>query len=125
MTDEARKATIMVVDDTPENLVLLARILKPEGYKVLTLPDGKMAINAIRSQPPDLILLDVMMPGMDGYEVCSLLKAEAATSAIPVIFISALSDPLDKVEAFRSGAVDYITKPFNLMEVKRKGARAA
>lgn len=120
MTDEARKATIMVVDDTPENLVLLARILKPEGYKVLTLPDGKMAINAIRSQPPDLILLDVMMPGMDGYEVCSLLKAEAATSAIPVIFISALSDPLDKVEAFRSGAVDYITKPFNLMEVNAR-----
>ncbi len=120
MTDEAGKATIMVVDDTPENLVLLARILKPEGYKVLTLPDGKMAIDAVRSQPPDLILLDVMMPGLDGYEICSLLKAEAATAAIPVIFISALSDPLDKVEAFRSGAVDYITKPFNLMEVNAR-----
>lgn len=120
MTDNARKATIMVVDDTPENLVLLARILKPEGYKVLTLPDGKLAIDAVRRQPPDLILLDVMMPGMDGYEVCSILKADKGTGSIPVIFISALSDPLDKVKAFNSGAVDYITKPFNLMEVNAR-----
>jgi putative two-component system response regulator len=120
MLDDVKKATIMVVDDTAENLVLLAKILKPEGYKVLTLPDGKMAIDAVRRQPPDIILLDVMMPGMDGYEVCSVLKADKATASIPVIFISALSDPLDKVKAFNTGAVDYITKPFNLMEVNAR-----
>ena len=114
------KATIMVVDDTPENLVLISRILLPEGYKVMTLPDGQMAIDAIKTTSPDLILLDVMMPGMDGFAVCSTLKADPRTASIPIIFISALSEPLDKVKAFETGAVDYITKPFNLMEVKAR-----
>jgi len=114
------KATIMVVDDTPENLVLISRILLPEGYKVMTLPDGQMAIDAIKTTSPDLILLDVMMPGMDGFAVCSRLKADPRTASIPIIFISALSEPLDKVKAFETGAVDYITKPFNLMEVKAR-----
>jgi putative two-component system response regulator len=110
----------MVVDDTPENLVLLARILQPEGYKVMTLPNGRMAIDAVRQKPPDLILLDIMMPGMDGYEVCSALKADPRTESIPILFISALAEPLDKVKAFSQGGVDYITKPFNLMEVKAR-----
>ena len=114
------KATIMVVDDTPENLVLISRILLPEGYKVMTLPDGQMAIDAIKTTSPDLILLDVMMPGLDGFAVCSTLKADPLTASIPIIFISALSEPLDKVKAFETGAVDYITKPFNLMEVKAR-----
>jgi len=120
MLDKVRKATIMVVDDTQENLVLLSRILQPEGYKVMTLPDGKMAMDAIRAKLPDLVLLDIMMPGLDGFAVCSLLKADPLTASIPVIFISALSEPLDKVKAFATGAVDYITKPFNLMEVKAR-----
>ncbi|MFA5852107.1 MAG: HD domain-containing phosphohydrolase [Spirochaetales bacterium] len=114
------KATIMVVDDTPENLVLISRILLPEGYKVMTLPDGQMAIDAIKTTSPDLILLDVMMPGLDGFAVCSTLKADPRTASIPIIFISALSEPLDKVKAFETGAVDYITKPFNVMEVKAR-----
>ncbi len=114
------KATIMVVDDTPENLVLISRILLPEGYKVMTLPDGQMAIDAVKTASPDLILLDVMMPGLDGFAVCSTLKADPRTASIPIIFISALSEPLDKVKAFETGAVDYITKPFNLMEVKAR-----
>ncbi|PKL74726.1 MAG: two-component system response regulator [Candidatus Melainabacteria bacterium HGW-Melainabacteria-1] len=112
--------TIMVVDDTPENLVLLSRILQPEGYKVMVLPDGKRALEAIRARQPDLILLDIMMPGMDGFQVCAALKADPATATIPIIFISALSEPLDKVKAFDAGAVDYITKPFNVMEVKAR-----
>ena len=117
---QAQRDTIMVVDDTPENLVLLSRILQPEGYKVMTLPDGRRAIEAIHARQPDLILLDIMMPGMDGYQVCEALKADPATAAIPIIFISALSEPLDKVKAFDTGAVDYITKPFNVMEVKSR-----
>lgn len=120
MTDTPRKATIMVVDDTPENLVLLSKILKPEGYRVMTLPNGKMAIDAVRRNPPDLILLDITMPGMNGYEVCAALKADPQSSSIPVLFVSALSDSLDKVKAFRSGGIDYITKPFNVMEVNAR-----
>ena len=117
---QAQRDTIMVVDDTPENLVLLSRILQPEGYKVMTLPDGKRALEAVHARRPDLILLDIMMPGMDGFQVCSVLKADPSTAAIPIIFISALSEPLDKVKAFDAGAVDYITKPFNVMEVKAR-----
>jgi len=87
-----RKATVMVVDDTQENLVLLATILQPAGYKVMTLPNGAMAIEAARARLPDLILMDIMMPGMDGYEACGILKADPLTAAIPIIFISALSE---------------------------------
>ena len=86
----------------------------------MTLPDGQMAIDAIKTTSPDLILLDVMMPGLDGFAVCSTLKADPRTASIPIIFISALSEPLDKVKAFETGAVDYITKPFNVMEVKAR-----
>lgn len=117
-----RKATVMVVDDTQENLVLLATILQPAGYKVMTLPNGAMAIEAARARLPDLILMDIMMPGMDGYEACGILKADPLTAAIPIIFISALSDPLDKLKAFQTGAVDYITKPFSVMEVRARVA---
>ncbi|MDX9827840.1 MAG: response regulator [Spirochaetia bacterium] len=115
-----KKATIMVVDDTQENLVLLATILQPEGYKVMTLLDGKMAVDAARLRSPDLILMDIMMPKMDGYTACGILKADPKTASIPVIFLSALSDPADKIKAFEKGAVDYITKPFNVMEVRAR-----
>ena len=108
---------ILVVDDTPENLQLLVGMLKEKGYKVRPVPSGELALSGARGFPPDLILLDIMMPEMDGYEVCSSLKADERTKDIPVIFISALSDVLDKVKAFGVGGVDYITKPFQMEEV--------
>jgi signal transduction histidine kinase len=112
-----RRGNILIVDDTPENLKVLSATLSHHGYQVRGVITGKMAIRAARSAPPDLILLDIMMPEMNGYEVCSKLKADAQTSDIPVIFISALDEVLDKVKAFTIGGVDYITKPFQVEEV--------
>ena len=108
---------ILIVDDTPENLQLLVGILKKKGYKIRPVPSGDLALTGAQISPPDLILLDIMMPEMDGYEVCTKLKADQRTKDIPVIFISALSDVLDKVKAFSIGGVDYITKPFQEEEV--------
>ncbi len=111
------KGNILVVDDTPANLRLLVDILTEKGYKVRPVLNGKLALTAARGIPPDLILLDIMMPEMDGYEVCEHLKADERTRYIPVIFISAISEVLDKVKAFTVGGVDYITKPFQVEEV--------
>lgn len=111
------KGNILVVDDTPANLRLLVGILTEKGYKVRPVPNGELALSAARGFPPDLILLDIMMPEMNGYEVCSELKADERTRDIPVIFISAINDVLDKVKAFSVGGVDYITKPFHVEEV--------
>jgi signal transduction histidine kinase len=111
------KENILVVDDTPANLRLLADILSQKGYIVRPVTNGKLAVSAARGFPPDLILLDIMMPEMDGYEVCDRLKADEVTRDIPVIFISAINDVLDKVKAFSIGGVDYITKPFQIEEV--------
>ncbi|MBW4670469.1 MAG: hybrid sensor histidine kinase/response regulator [Cyanomargarita calcarea GSE-NOS-MK-12-04C] len=111
------KANILVVDDTPDNLRLLAAMLNTEGYKVRKALNGKMALTACQMVLPDVILLDINMPVMDGYEVCKHLKADEKTSQIPVIFISALDDVLDKVKAFDVGGADYITKPFHAAEV--------
>ncbi|HEY9602543.1 MAG TPA: response regulator [Allocoleopsis sp.] len=108
---------ILIVDDTPENLQVLSATLSERGYKVRGVIKGTMAIRAARSAPPDLILLDIMMPEMNGYEVCEQLKANAQTSDIPIIFISALDEVLDKVKAFHIGGVDFITKPFQVEEV--------
>jgi len=108
---------ILVVDDTPANLRLLVGILTEKGYKVRPVPNGELALSAARGFPPDIILLDIMMPEMNGYEVCSELKADERTHDIPVIFISAINDVLDKVKAFSVGGVDYITKPFHVEEV--------
>ncbi|GGA12960.1 adenylate/guanylate cyclase domain-containing protein [Okeania sp. KiyG1] len=108
---------ILIVDDLPMNLRLLSTLLKRHGYQVRTELSGKTAIEIIRANPPNLILLDVMMPEMDGYEVCQQIKALDEFCDIPVIFISALDDSLDKVKAFELGAVDYITKPFQIREV--------
>ena len=110
-------ANILVVDDTPANLQVLAGMLKDRGYKVRPVPGGKLALLAARRDPPDLILLDINMPEMNGYEVCDHLKADDALQGIPVIFISALTEPLDKVKAFATGGVDYITKPFQMEEL--------
>ncbi len=111
------KGSLLVIDDTPANLLLLVRLLTNKGYKVRALPSGKLALAGIKQSPPDLILLDIMMPEMSGYELCEKLKADPSTRDIPVIFISAINEVLDKVKAFSVGGVDYITKPFQVEEV--------
>jgi len=111
------KGNILIVDDTPANLRLLSRMLTEQGYQVRPVPDGPLALAAARAEPPDLILLDIRMPEMDGYEVCEHLKADAQTGDIPIIFISALDEIGDKVKAFTVGGVDYVTKPFQFAEV--------
>jgi len=109
--------SILIVDDNPNNLSVLSGILNAEGYKVRPALSGELALRAIELQHPDLILLDIRMPGMDGYETCRQLKARPATQDIPVLFISALNEIGDKLLAFRSGGVDYLSKPFQAEEV--------
>lgn len=111
------KADILIVDDTPDNLRVLSAMLTNQGYEVRKALNGHRAIASAQSEPPDLILLDIKMPEMDGYEVCRQLKAAPKTREVPIIFISALDDALDKVRAFASGGVDYVTKPFQEAEV--------
>jgi phosphoserine phosphatase RsbU/P len=111
---------ILVVDDTPANVRLLANMLSTLGYKVRKATGGEMAIEAINMVLPDLILLDINMPGMDGYQVCQALKNQQKTCDIPVIFISALDEIMDKLKGFNVGGVDYITKPFQLVEVQAR-----
>jgi signal transduction histidine kinase len=108
---------ILIVDDTPLNLSLLGRILTKRGYLVRAFTNGKDAIESALQDPPNLILLDIMMPEMDGYAVCKQLKANESTRNIPIIFLSALSETENKLQAFRMGGVDYITKPFQPDEV--------
>ena len=115
--EEPAPASILVVDDVSANLQVLSGMLKDRGYKVRPVPSGELALRAARKAPPDLILLDINMPAMNGYEVCQHLKADPALHAIPVIFISALNENLDKVKAFAVGGVDYITKPFQMEEL--------
>lgn len=111
---------ILVVDDTPENLRVLCGMLKQQGYRARPIPSGKLALRAVETEPPDLILLDITMPEMNGYEVCRTLKASPSTMNIPVIFISALTQLDDKIKAFASGGLDYITKPFQFEEVQAR-----
>ena len=120
ITKEEAKANIMVVDDTPANLRLLQGMLCEQGYNVRPCPKGKLALKAAENRPPDLILLDINMPEMNGYEVCERLKADDKLAEIPVIFISALNEMMDKVKAFGAGGVDYITKPFQFEEVQAR-----
>jgi signal transduction histidine kinase len=115
-------ASILVVDDTLPNLELLSDMLKERGYRVRPVPSGDLALQAARSNPPDLILLDIHMPDMNGYEVCAQLKADEKLKDIPVLFISGLSETIDKVEAFRVGGADYITKPFQFEELEARVA---
>ena len=112
--------TILTVDDTPANIRLLMHYLEKQGYNVITAEDGFEGFKAAIQFKPDLILLDVMMPGTDGYEVCELLKAEEETKDIPVVFLTAKTDAEDKVRGFELGAVDYITKPFKLVEISTR-----
>ncbi|WP_439638127.1 response regulator [Spirulina sp.] len=108
---------LLIVDDTPANLRLLSDMLQGQGYGVRKAINGKMALLAVKSLLPDLILLDINLPDMTGYQVCQQLKADPQTAAVPIIFLSALNEAEDKVKAFQSGGEDYITKPFLLEEV--------
>ena len=111
------KGSILVVDDTQQNVQILSQMLRQENYTVFAAFDGADALRLLEKRTPDLILLDVMMPGMNGFEVCEKIKSNPETSFIPVIFLSALSDTESKIHAFDAGGVDYITKPFQHREV--------
>lgn len=111
------RQVVLIVDDTPENLRLLGDMLEQQGHEVAVATTGEQALEAIRVSPPDLILLDILMPQMDGYEVCRRLKTDPVMKLIPIIFLSVLDLPDHKIRAFREGAVDYITKPFQSEEV--------
>jgi two-component system sensor histidine kinase/response regulator len=116
----AGKSHIMAVDDQPANLKLLEQLLSQQGYIVRSFPRGRLALEAAARNPPDLILLDINMPEMNGFKVCELLKADEKLAGIPVIFLSALTDASDKVQAFQCGGVDYVTKPFQVDEVQAR-----
>ncbi|EDZ96654.1 response regulator receiver protein [Limnospira maxima CS-328] len=107
------KGDILIVDDKPENLQFLFTMLTENGYDVRRVINGKQAINVALFDPPDLILLDIMMPNLNGYEVCKILKEQPETQDIPIIFLSALKDVSEKVKGFNVGGVDYISKPLN------------
>lgn len=115
--NDSSKQTILVVDDTKENVRLLVEMLTKKGYNVRPALDGRSALKSAFAQPPDLVLLDIKMPEIDGYEVCRQLKERESTKKIPIIFISALNEVFDKIKAFDMGAVDYIPKPFQFEEV--------
>src|SRR6476619_7683520 len=115
--EAARPASVLVVDDTIENLRLLSSMLEEHGYEVRPVTNGRQALQAVERDPPDLILLDITMPEMDGYEVCRRLQERDGSRDVPVIFITALTDAADKVLAFEAGGVDYVTKPFQFEEV--------
>ena len=109
--------TIMIVDDTPAILDLLDQMLRAQGYRALTFPRGKLALEAAEETPPDLILLDITMPEMDGFEICRRLKNTPRLAEIPVIFIGPLAEPDEKALAFAAGGADYVTKPFQEEEI--------
>lgn len=113
----SKKPSILLVDDTPTNLEILVQVFDKQGYEVFVATDGESALEQVPSTQPDLILLDVMMPGLDGFETCLRLKANPSTTDIPVIFMTALAETNDKVKGFQTGAVDYVTKPIQHEEV--------
>lgn len=113
----SKKPSILLVDDTPTNLEILVQVFDKQGYEVFVATDGESALEQVPSTKPDLILLDVMMPGLDGFETCQRLKANPSTADIPVIFMTALAETNDKVKGFQTGAVDYVTKPIQHEEV--------
>ncbi|MFW9620956.1 MAG: response regulator, partial [Macromonas sp.] len=108
---------ILAVDDTPASLKLLTELLKAEGYDVRSAINGELALRSAQQNPPELVLLDIRMPEMDGFEVCRRLKAQPATAHVPVIFVSALTDTDEKLHGFELGAVDFVTKPFQREEL--------
>jgi two-component system, sensor histidine kinase and response regulator len=117
MSSDKSQGTILIVDDNPTNLQLLSGMLRDRSYEVRVATSGRQAIASARTARPDLIMLDIMMPNMNGYETCQQLKADASTRDVPVIFISALDQVMDKVKAFHAGGADYVAKPFQIEEV--------
>ncbi|MCB1189500.1 MAG: hybrid sensor histidine kinase/response regulator [Leptospiraceae bacterium] len=115
--NEINKSTILIVDDNPTNLQLLYKYFLDLGFKILLSYDGDNALEIVKNELPDIILLDIIMPNKNGYEVCQILKSQTGTKDIPIIFISALNETVDKVKGFQLGGVDYITKPFQQEEV--------
>jgi DNA-binding response OmpR family regulator len=115
--EEAKRPIILAVDDTPAQLQLLAKVLEGDGYQPILATGGLQALALVAKESPDLILLDVLMPGMDGMEVCRRLQADPATWDIPVIFLTAKSDANDLLAGFQAGAVDYVAKPFRIPEL--------
>ena len=119
---ELGDARVLVVDDQAQNLDVLVGVLQPYGYDIRVAREGRVALDLARRFEPDLILLDVMMPGLDGFDTCRLLKEDKATSPIPVIFLTALADADDVVRGFEAGGVDYLAKPFNKRELSMRVA---
>jgi CheY-like chemotaxis protein len=117
LTRNIANSQLLIVDDSPENITMISETLKKEGYKIKIATNGQQALKSIKGSLPDLILLDVLMPGLSGYEVCEQIKADPATEEIPVIFLTAESDSESLVKGFTMGAVDYITKPFEPSEL--------
>jgi signal transduction histidine kinase len=114
---EQPKQRLMLVDDTPENLGLLNSMLSDQGFLLQSFPGGELAWRAAQRQAPDLVLLDISMPGMDGFQLCAHFKSDPVLADVPIIFLTAMTDTQDKVRGFELGAVDYITKPFQMVEV--------
>lgn len=108
---------ILIIDDVPTNLSLLEGILQERNFQVASFPRGRLALAAMEENPPDLVLLDVNMPGMNGYEVCAAMRQNPRLAEIPVLFLSALNEEADKVKGFEAGGLDFITKPFQVEEV--------
>jgi putative two-component system response regulator len=117
MNDQAKSSTILVVDDDPAIVHLLRRLLSAQGYIVESVPDGPSAVCAVRERPPDVVLLDVLLPGMTGYDVCRQLKHDPATRLLPVVLISGLSEQAQRVEGLKAGADDFLTKPIEVNEL--------
>lgn len=117
MKNGGRKRKILVVDDVPVNIQLLDTYLTSEGYEVISANNGQEAVDKVKTEFPDLVLLDVMMPVLDGFEVCKVLKSDAVTKFIPVIMVTALNEIKDKVKGIDSGADDFLSKPFNKLEL--------
>ncbi|HNZ26319.1 MAG TPA: response regulator [Spirochaetota bacterium] len=116
--DQTKTYSILIADDNPNNLKILGSMLEKMGYNVRVAKNGEQAFNSVKTLPPDLILLDIHMPIMDGYEVCKAIKKEKDIQDIPIIFLSALTESFNKIQAFKAGGVDYITKPFEVEEVE-------
>ncbi len=117
MTDSYQNAIILVVDDNPQNIQVLGRILRENGYDFVFARNGEQALKYLKTEKPDLILLDIMMPGMDGFEVCKIIIKQYSPFKIPVIFVTAKTESADITKGFETGAVDYITKPFKTPEL--------
>ena len=110
-------AKILVVDDTPQNLMLLADLLEVKGYAVLRAESGEQALACIKAERPDLVLLDVMMPGMNGYEVCQAIRSDPATGILPVVLVTALDPSRERIKGLEAGADDFLSKPINQPEL--------